>query len=79
MVETVARLGARPGLTSTSERRSESSIVINSTAWFKIGSMSSSQRQTYGTAFLPAINCLISSLVSSVDCAQKGNMLLAEI
>ena len=41
MVVTVARFGARPGLTRISERRSESSIVISSAARCSIGSMSS--------------------------------------
>jgi hypothetical protein len=41
MVLTVARRGDRPGLTRMSERRSESSIVTNSTARYKIGSISS--------------------------------------
>jgi hypothetical protein len=77
MVDTEARLGASPGLTRITERRSESSIVTNSTALCRIGSMSSSQRQRNGTARLVAISCLISSLATSELLAQNGNMFLA--
>jgi hypothetical protein len=40
MVLTVARRGDNPGLTRMSERRSESSIVTNSAARNRVGSMS---------------------------------------
>jgi hypothetical protein len=74
---TVARLGARPGLTRTSERRSESSIVINSTAlvqnWFDVLLAAPQERHRARVA----ISCLISSLATSADVAQNGNMFFA--
>ncbi len=60
MVETEARLGARPGLTRMSERRSLSSMVISRAARWSSGSMSE-YFQTKGTALAVAISCLISS------------------
>jgi hypothetical protein len=78
IVPTVARRGARPGFTSTNERRSLSSIVTNSTARLRIGSISSAQRQRYGIAFGVASSCFTSSCATAVDVAQNGNMWLAE-
>ena len=61
IVLTVARLGARPGFTRISERRSESSMVISSTARCRIGSISSAQRHRNGMARAVPMSCLISS------------------
>ena len=78
MVLTVARLGARPGFTKISERRSESSIVTNWTARSRIGSISSAQRHKYGIARCVARSCLTSSCSTSVDVAQNGNIFFAD-
>ncbi len=74
MVETEARLGARPGLTRISERRSEDLVLMSSAERCSSGSMSVRYFQRNGIALRVSRSWLSSSFLFVLSIAQNGAM-----
>src|SRR5690348_6802969 len=79
IVVTVARRGARPGLTRISERRSDSTVVTSFAALTSVGSITSLYDQRNGTARGAAPMRRFTSSCPPELTAQNGNMCLRSI